>query len=693
MTDGTIDSDDQIVDPAFARKALAEWYDTGANVRQMHATTLPPAGKGILLESRPDGEYVRTKVVEPTAKALVENEVYTGYSVGIARPKIERDARARGGRITGGKIVEISLVDRPANPMAKFAVLKAEGKNAPLAFVGKVVAVSGQDSTTSEEFVTDAQKKAARKAAKCMKCKGSGFYRKAECIECGGTGSAQTEDAAPAEVVTDKPAGHEGEHAKPSDIEVVFADEESEDEEPVEKSDDAEESEDEEEEDDEELADEADAEEASAEVHFPFKKKAHKKGAIVKSTEGWVLYGKKGAILGVHATKAEALDQKRARAAEKRAKESARVAAAVVLKRLTDEKVVKKTTVPTNVPWPLRRAHDYVCAAYSTEAIMEAYPTAHKSDNPAVGANTRAAIEGLLRENAAKYSGKAKDATRITVLTKSLDALDDLLAKTSQSDLLIARDSLHDAFKAANPTFGADGGPSLPTPSLTISAGEFKRPYISEGHQREVASIGGATVQADAHPISADEYSRGPLTEGHARTLASKMLAFHDTIAAYAPDLCRMDANGSFAFDRQPAMPTPASLPNRDDAKPAGRSAFVFGEAGSPVTRSLTQDDFAAALTKALEPATAKIAALEAEVARLSAEPDPSAAPHRGFTFASKSAKVDKAAKSEATQQAGRDKRAAKVEFLMSLVRSGDPAQRISAADRLARMGIDPAVD
>ena len=140
VTDGSVDTDEQIVDPVFARKALAEWYDTGANVRQMHATTLPPAGKGVLLEHHEgDGEWVRTKVVEPVAVKLVDEGVYTGYSVGISRPRIERSMKARNGIINGGKIVEISLVDRPALPAAKFAILKAAGPRGKLEFVGKVV--------------------------------------------------------------------------------------------------------------------------------------------------------------------------------------------------------------------------------------------------------------------------------------------------------------------------------------------------------------------------------------------------------------------------------------------------------------------------------------------------------------------------------------------------------------------------
>ena len=149
VTDGSVDSDDQIVDPTWAKKAMAEWYDTGANVRQQHSTMLAPAGKGVLLEHKEgDGEYVKTKVVDANAIRLVDEGVYTGYSVGIARPRIERDMKARGGRIVAGKIVEISLVDRPALPTAKFAVLKAASGTGTLEYIGKVVILDG-----AEDFI------------------------------------------------------------------------------------------------------------------------------------------------------------------------------------------------------------------------------------------------------------------------------------------------------------------------------------------------------------------------------------------------------------------------------------------------------------------------------------------------------------------------------------------------------------
>ena len=136
-TDGSVDSDEQIVDPDFAGKALSEWLDTGGNVRIQHNPQRDPAGKGLAVEVSPDGHYVKSLIVEPTAKRLVEKGVLRAYSVGIARPVIMRDNVARGGRITGGQIVELSLVDRPANKNCGINLVKSADDGAP-EYVGKV---------------------------------------------------------------------------------------------------------------------------------------------------------------------------------------------------------------------------------------------------------------------------------------------------------------------------------------------------------------------------------------------------------------------------------------------------------------------------------------------------------------------------------------------------------------------------
>jgi hypothetical protein len=143
-TDGSVDSDEQIVDPDWSAKALQDWLDTGGNVRVQHNAQRDPAGKGVKIDFGVDGHYVKSLVVEPIAKELVKKGVLTAYSVGIARPEIVRDPVARGGRIKGGPgtaIVELSLVDRPANKNCGIQLVKA-AKDGTAEWVGKVF---GQD--------------------------------------------------------------------------------------------------------------------------------------------------------------------------------------------------------------------------------------------------------------------------------------------------------------------------------------------------------------------------------------------------------------------------------------------------------------------------------------------------------------------------------------------------------------------
>jgi hypothetical protein len=130
-TDGSVDSDDQIVDPAFSAKAIREWLDSGGNVRVQHNPQRDPAGIGVEMESDGDATWVKSLVIEPVAQKLVSKGALRAYSVGIARPTIVRDQKARGGRITDGQIVEISLVDRPANKFCGIQLVKAAQDGTP----------------------------------------------------------------------------------------------------------------------------------------------------------------------------------------------------------------------------------------------------------------------------------------------------------------------------------------------------------------------------------------------------------------------------------------------------------------------------------------------------------------------------------------------------------------------------------
>ena len=150
-TDGTLDSDLQIVDPAWSESALKEWFATGGNIRVQHQAQRDPAGKG----THVDGHRIRARVVEPVAVKLVKAGVLQDFSVGIMNPDVRsnRDPQFRhlpdvdkavNGVITGrqdhlSKIGEVSLVDRGSNFGTKFAMLKAAANGAP-EWVGQLTA-------------------------------------------------------------------------------------------------------------------------------------------------------------------------------------------------------------------------------------------------------------------------------------------------------------------------------------------------------------------------------------------------------------------------------------------------------------------------------------------------------------------------------------------------------------------------
>ncbi len=151
-TDGSVDSDEQIVDTDFSSKAIANWLASGANVRVQHNAQRDPAGVGVEVNTESDGStWVKSLVVETGAKNLVRHKALRAYSVGIARPKIVRDNIARGGRIVDGEIVEISLVDRPANKNCGIELVKAD-KDGNAEFTGKMFG----DSEVLTKAVKDA---------------------------------------------------------------------------------------------------------------------------------------------------------------------------------------------------------------------------------------------------------------------------------------------------------------------------------------------------------------------------------------------------------------------------------------------------------------------------------------------------------------------------------------------------------
>ena len=124
-TDDSLDIDEQICDAGWLATAMPEWFKTGGNVREQHSNIA--AGVAKELDSKADGFYINVHVVDPVSVKKTETGVFKGFSIGIRSPRVVRDSKAANGRIIDGQIVEVSLVDRPANPNAKLIMAKSVG--------------------------------------------------------------------------------------------------------------------------------------------------------------------------------------------------------------------------------------------------------------------------------------------------------------------------------------------------------------------------------------------------------------------------------------------------------------------------------------------------------------------------------------------------------------------------------------
>lgn len=116
-----VDSDGETITADAMKAALPDYLKFGA-VREMHQPMA--AGTAIEAEVQDDGRtWFGALVVDPVACKKVETGVYKGFSIGgkvTARDDINKTV------ITGLRLVEVSLVDRPANPEAVFTMFKAE---------------------------------------------------------------------------------------------------------------------------------------------------------------------------------------------------------------------------------------------------------------------------------------------------------------------------------------------------------------------------------------------------------------------------------------------------------------------------------------------------------------------------------------------------------------------------------------
>ena len=142
-TDDSLDIDQQIADDAWLSRAMPEWFMTGGNIREQHSNIA--AGVAKEYEAKADGHYISALVVDPVSVKKVETGVLKGFSIGIRAPRVVRDTKAVNGRIIDGQIVEVSLVDRPANPNCQLLLAKSVEGETSLVKVEELV------ETTIEE--------------------------------------------------------------------------------------------------------------------------------------------------------------------------------------------------------------------------------------------------------------------------------------------------------------------------------------------------------------------------------------------------------------------------------------------------------------------------------------------------------------------------------------------------------------
>ena len=114
----TRDLDGEVIELSAIKNALPGYMEW-ANVREMHQPSAIGTAKEATVDEK--GLYLGAKIVDDDAWKKVVDEVYKGFSIG--GNVTERD----GSTIKGLELIEISLVDRPANPDCRIEVFKAAG--------------------------------------------------------------------------------------------------------------------------------------------------------------------------------------------------------------------------------------------------------------------------------------------------------------------------------------------------------------------------------------------------------------------------------------------------------------------------------------------------------------------------------------------------------------------------------------
>ena len=123
-SDGRVDFDGDIVDPAWMGRAIKDYLGSYPAIRLQHRAD-SPVGRGLEGWQDPDGStWLRALIVDPKAVKLVRKQVLSAFSVGIADPRQRRSEKCPRFLIDGGRLAEVSIVDSPANARCGITVTK-----------------------------------------------------------------------------------------------------------------------------------------------------------------------------------------------------------------------------------------------------------------------------------------------------------------------------------------------------------------------------------------------------------------------------------------------------------------------------------------------------------------------------------------------------------------------------------------
>ena len=179
-----LDLDQQICDPEWLATAVPEWLKSAGNVRAMHQPIA--AGVGFELEEIDQSWWLKSNIVDADSILKCDKRVYKGYSIGIANAVVITDKSAPGGRIIKGDIVEISLVDRPANPTALMDICKMTTVDG-IELLGLVTKDTSGLVGSSPETEDGVEPPTVVTAEPCPDCS-AGIVNDEACATCGGTG-------------------------------------------------------------------------------------------------------------------------------------------------------------------------------------------------------------------------------------------------------------------------------------------------------------------------------------------------------------------------------------------------------------------------------------------------------------------------------------------------------------------------